>query len=224
MITAGSNSYTTNNPDELSAYESLLFLMSVATAHEIVHFFVGFLTGYDQPSTPDFVNFLPDLFNSSYRGIPVGESGRAWEGMVFGGTLEAFEAQSPLGARQAGDLFLIDGQKLARKLDQACVKRNLEFSKQTLAAAFYVLTNSDFDFPLRTVGPAIRLRDLVDQRRTMKEVRTASLPASQPDRSRTVETRQLQFYAGLQSHTIRGREFDLLRQIPMRPAYLFAAA
>lgn len=62
--------------------------------------------------------------------VAVGESGRAWEGAVLGGTVEAFESTSNLlRGRQAGILYLLDSQRLARRLDQSGVRRILEFSK-----------------------------------------------------------------------------------------------
>ncbi|KAF5675450.1 hypothetical protein FCIRC_7434 [Fusarium circinatum] len=100
----------------------------------------------------------------------------------------------------------------ARKLDQACIRRNLEFN---------------FDFPLRTVGRSIHIDGLDDQRRPMKDVRAASLPRGvsiDRDRARAVEPAQLEYYASLPSHNVTGREFELIRRIPRMPAYLFAAA
>jgi hypothetical protein len=130
MITAGNNSASTNHPDELTAFESFMFLVSVTIAHELMHLFVGFLAGYNWPSTPPKISFLPQLFNNDIDDEEVGESGRYWEGVVLGGTIESYENTSnPLGSRQAGDLFLFDSQMRARKLDRACIRRNLEFSK-----------------------------------------------------------------------------------------------
>ncbi|KAH7240891.1 uncharacterized protein BKA55DRAFT_693135 [Fusarium redolens] len=213
MITAGNNSASTNNPDELAAFESFMFLVSVTIAHELMHLFVGFLTGYNWPATPPQLSFLPELFNNEIDNEEVGESGRYWEGMVLGGTIETYENTSnPLGTRQAGDLFLFDSQMRARKLDRACIRRNLEFN---------------FEFPLRTVGRSIHIDDIDDQRRPMKDARAASLPRGvslDRDRARTVEPAQLEFYAGLPSHTVSGREFELIRRIPRMPVYLFAAA
>ncbi|KAI1326142.1 hypothetical protein F5Y16DRAFT_422069 [Xylariaceae sp. FL0255] len=62
----------------MHAFESFIFLMAVTVSHELTHFFVGFLTGYDWPSTPQEVSFLPELYNSTMAdGTTIGESGRA---------------------------------------------------------------------------------------------------------------------------------------------------
>ncbi|KAL9563617.1 hypothetical protein ACKAV7_012285 [Fusarium commune] len=168
--------------------------------------------GYLQTSPPR-LSFLPELFNNEIDDQEVGESGRYWEGVVLGGTVETYENTSnPLGSRQAGDLFLFDSQMRARKLDRAYIRRNLEFN---------------FDFPLRTVGRSVHIDDLDDQRRPMMGARAASLPRGvslDRDRARTVKPAQLEFYASLPSHTVSGREFELIRRIPRMPAYLFAAA
>ncbi|KAK2690436.1 hypothetical protein QWA68_011234 [Fusarium oxysporum] len=155
MITAGNNSASTNQPDELAAFESFMFFVSVIIAHELMHLFVGFLTGYAWPSTPPQLSFLPELFNTE-----------------------------------------IDNEELG------------------------------FDFPLRTVGRSMHIDDLDDQRRPMKDARTASLPCGvslDRDRARTVEPAQLEYYARLPSYTVSGREFELIRRIPRMPTYLFEA-
>ncbi|KAF5261425.1 hypothetical protein FOXYS1_7877 [Fusarium oxysporum] len=200
MITAGNNSASTNHPDELTAFESFMFLVSVTIAHELMHLFIGFLAGYNWPSTPPQLSFLPELFNNEIDDQEVGESGRYWEGVVLGGTVETYEDTSnPLGSRQAGDLFLFDSQMRARKLDRGCIRRNLDFN---------------FDFPLRTVGRSIHIDDLDDQRRPMKDARATSLPRGvslDRDRARTVEPAQLEYYASLPSHTatsIQMKGFD----------------
>ena len=108
--------------------------MGITVAHELVYFFVGFLTGYDRPSTPEEVTYLPSLYSSQTAGgIDVGESGRAWEGSVFGGIVEVWgNSSSPLGVYQAGDLCIIDSNKMVREVDHASVKRILALCKFTL--------------------------------------------------------------------------------------------
>ncbi|KAI1867950.1 hypothetical protein JX265_004004 [Neoarthrinium moseri] len=110
LIRAGAGAAQNRQPHEahLGAYEKFMFLMTVTVAHELMHFFVGYLTGL------------------SSDGTLVGESGRAWEAFVLGGVVETFEnVRNPLGAYQAGDFYVIDAQQVARRLDHSCVRRIL---------------------------------------------------------------------------------------------------
>lgn len=131
MVQARYNASTTQDPHELAAFETFMFLMGFTVAHEMLHLFVGYLVGYITPSTPPTVTFLPALYNNVLEdGTEMGESGHAWEGLVFGGTVDAFESRSnPLGARQAGVLYAIDGNQISRPLDHSCVRRVLTFSR-----------------------------------------------------------------------------------------------
>ncbi|KAK5635393.1 hypothetical protein RRF57_011105 [Xylaria bambusicola] len=108
LIQAG-DKVTRNRPPyeaHLEAYESFTFIMGITVAHELVHFFVGYLTGQDVPDTPEWVSYLPPVYNRvEENGTEIGESGRTWEGYVLGGIVETAEDTSnPLGAYQAGTL------------------------------------------------------------------------------------------------------------------------
>ena len=90
--------------------------MGITIAHELCHFFIGFLTGYRVPNTPPGLRYLErDL--TIIAGDATGESGRWWEASVFGGEIRFFTEplpdlahpeKHPLGYRQAGDLWLFD--------------------------------------------------------------------------------------------------------------------
>lgn len=66
---------TRNNED----YERWVFRMALSVAHELTHFFTGYITGDGRPITPN---------NVSVPGWPGGEAGRAWEIATFGGIVE----------------------------------------------------------------------------------------------------------------------------------------
>lgn len=71
---------------------NFLFLFSAATAHELTHMFVHFLSGGsndDKSFTP------PETTHLNYGGVSevgtlVGESGRYFENLLFGGSLEFY--------------------------------------------------------------------------------------------------------------------------------------
>lgn len=131
MIQAGYNAATTSHEDELIAFECFSFELGVTIAHEIMHIFAAFLIGDTHRSTPPPVTFIPELYNEvGDDGIEYGESGRAWEGRALGGIVQAFESRSSiLGARQAGILYLVDANSIARPLDHNCIRRCLSLSK-----------------------------------------------------------------------------------------------
>ncbi|KAI1390125.1 uncharacterized protein F4822DRAFT_224958 [Hypoxylon trugodes] len=110
--------------------------MAITVAHELMHFFTGFLTGYDYSMTPEQVSYLPSFYNREARdGRMVGESGRAWEGNVLGGVVEAMEELSQ-PADQAGVLWVIDGQRIGAPIGyhmhetQPGIKLRLSFANR----------------------------------------------------------------------------------------------
>lgn len=80
----------------LRNFERLLFLLGVCVAHELVHLFVGYLTGEAVPSTP------PHIAYPGTGGTLVGEAGWHWESAMWGGgKLENIEEPyDPLGVRK----------------------------------------------------------------------------------------------------------------------------
>lgn len=63
----------------IDSYNIWMFRMAITIAHELTHFFTGYLTGDSRPITPP---------NVSVRGWPGGEAGRAWELAALGGVVE----------------------------------------------------------------------------------------------------------------------------------------
>ncbi|KAK8004637.1 hypothetical protein PG989_004356 [Apiospora arundinis] len=238
LIRAGRKSAQNEQPRDahVCAYERFLFLMGITVAHELVHFFVGFLTGYDAPSTPGEVSFLPSIYNIPIAGGRyVGESGRAWEGVVFGGIVETIENRSsPLGVYQSGDLYLIDANETVRKVDHASVKRILALCKFRLITPLRkhtLMAGEDMDFPLRTTGANIALDTLILTARRMSSVRAEILPpglipTSPRDRRGpgVISSENLRSLTRLAPHTVRGREFAILGHVLREPSYLFVAA
>ncbi|KAI3394194.1 hypothetical protein diail_3149 [Diaporthe ilicicola] len=60
-------------------FERAVFCISVILAHEFVHCFTGFLTGYAEPGTPPVLNASP------YSDAEHGEAGWYWTRRTFGG-------------------------------------------------------------------------------------------------------------------------------------------
>lgn len=69
------------------------FHLVISLAHEIVHLFVGYLTGDRNIRTPPLVTTVP------YREARTGESGRLWEDRLLGGGLETWFLQRADAAR-----------------------------------------------------------------------------------------------------------------------------
>ncbi|KAI0536633.1 hypothetical protein GGR58DRAFT_528110 [Xylaria digitata] len=151
--------------DYLPAYEGFLFIMATTVAHEMVHLFIGFLTGYRSPDTPKEVTFLAPLYNDLIAtSTRIGESGRMWESLVFGGAIETAEdISNPLGVYQAGTLYLVNDQREVQAINRSCVTR------------FLNNPNQDFHFPMQTNGSSISLHDFVRTYRSMEEVRLSIL-------------------------------------------------
>lgn len=92
------------NPD-VEEFQRFLFLMGMAAAHELVHAFVGAVTGGTDRSTPPPANFPhPGLRG----GAGLGESGRYFEGVLCGFLVQAYHRDGHrLGVRQAGELVAL---------------------------------------------------------------------------------------------------------------------
>ncbi|KAK3906933.1 hypothetical protein C8A05DRAFT_29135 [Staphylotrichum tortipilum] len=86
------------------AYDRFSFLVTVTIAHELVHCFMGFLSGAEQTDSPI------SLAGFTYEALGGwGDSGTAWERRVLGGVASNLEEPAhPLGRRQAGTQWLID--------------------------------------------------------------------------------------------------------------------
>ncbi|KAK4464057.1 hypothetical protein QBC42DRAFT_284808 [Cladorrhinum samala] len=83
-------------------FRRFLFLMGMSTAHELVHAFVGVLTGDTTTLTPPPADFPRPGDRSS---TTPGESGRFFEGALTGFLVEAYQLNHGLGDRQAGELL-----------------------------------------------------------------------------------------------------------------------
>ncbi|KAI0403870.1 hypothetical protein F4802DRAFT_569693 [Xylaria palmicola] len=219
LVRAGEAAINNRQPREaqFAAYENFMFIMAITVAHEVVHLFVGYLTGRELPNTPRRVSYIPSVYNKLQDdGTEMGESGRAWEGYVFGGIVETAEDRAnPLGAYQAGTLWLIDERKQVRRIDRSSVKQIL---------------NEDFAFPLRTTGPAISLAEMDRNYRMMKTVREPLLSSAlvqilNRDRpTRTIRADIVRRYTIMAPQNVRDREFIRLRQAMREPRFLFVAA
>ncbi|KAK8112450.1 hypothetical protein PG984_012976 [Apiospora sp. TS-2023a] len=86
------------------SYDTFKFQMGISVAHEIVHLFVGFLTGSKRPITQPSVN-MPGFDIDDDEG----ESGRYWERIFLGGVVENWSTKDhPMGDRQPRTPYLFD--------------------------------------------------------------------------------------------------------------------
>ncbi|KAF4342644.1 hypothetical protein FBEOM_3417 [Fusarium beomiforme] len=75
--------------------------MGISVAHEVVHLFIGFLTGNPRSNTPPLVTLEP------YGNRQRGEAGRYWEELVLGGVAECWSNNNDImGVRQSGTPYL----------------------------------------------------------------------------------------------------------------------
>ncbi|KAK3984275.1 hypothetical protein QBC44DRAFT_375362 [Cladorrhinum sp. PSN332] len=88
--------------DAEEEFQRLLFLLGVAVAHELVHMFVGFMSGNEGTNTPNSVQW-PFRQPGASTGR---EAGNAWEGLLMGFNIQAnYNPTSPFGSQQAGHLI-----------------------------------------------------------------------------------------------------------------------
>ncbi|KAK7964465.1 hypothetical protein PG988_011439 [Apiospora saccharicola] len=86
------------------SYDTFKFQMGLTVAHEIIHLFVGFLTGSERAMTP------PNVSMPGYdRNETTGEAGRYWERIFLGGMVENWSTKDhPMRDRQSGTPYLFD--------------------------------------------------------------------------------------------------------------------
>ncbi|KAF5721624.1 Stem cell self-renewal Piwi [Fusarium globosum] len=105
-------------------FRSFLFLLAVATTHELTHVFITYLAqGQDviESYTPPEVSYLNYIGLSDGDNHPMtGESGRWLESRLFGGSIEFYRDSSD-DSGQAGIPYILDSEGLARKIQPACV-------------------------------------------------------------------------------------------------------
>ncbi|KEZ46583.1 hypothetical protein SAPIO_CDS0390 [Scedosporium apiospermum] len=127
-----------------------LFLLGISVAHELVHMFVGYLSGDNEDDTPPTIGRYPPGTSG------IGEAGMHWENVLFNGFVEAmYDSSNPLGASQAGIYYLTTPSARGRLLNRDWMLRMLRFG---------------FDFPASTTGPEVNMRRL----RPMEQLRPRS--------------------------------------------------
>lgn len=146
------------------------FHLVLILAHEIVHFFVGYLIGDNSFDTP------PSIGQGRFNDADVGESGRHWESVLLGGFLEMHREQNhPLGIGQAGLPYLIrgtDSNSEAFVISDNYIRHFLrrgEHSRLTASnARSDFLPPLDFQFPVQaaTHSPRGMTRDTLINRAT----------------------------------------------------------
>ncbi|KGQ06474.1 hypothetical protein BBAD15_g8209 [Beauveria bassiana D1-5] len=90
------------------------FHLVIALAHEIVHLFVGYLTGDPNVLTP------PNLSARGHGSSTAGESGNYWERTFLGGTLEMWFPRGSVEAPGSAHAYLLletsRGPRMARRI------------------------------------------------------------------------------------------------------------
>ncbi|KAF5674640.1 hypothetical protein FCIRC_7705 [Fusarium circinatum] len=142
---------------DVEGFQKYLFLLTQATAHELVHMIMGYLFGSSDTLTPPLLNYPPGGANS-----PQGESGRYWEQKVFGCFVEAYyDPRSPLGTSQTGILFAVSDGRRFVPIASTTIQRFLRL---------------DFSQPM--VLPNQKSQQILQGARAMEDIRQAS---RQPD-------------------------------------------
>jgi hypothetical protein len=133
-----------------SRYRMFLFMLAVATAHELTHCFVSYLAqGQDSIGsyTPPRVTFLNYTGVEDENGDPqTGESGRWLENYLFGGSIEFYKDTADDGD-QAGIPFILNSRSLATKIHPDCVLQ------------LVTKINEYREFPFKTSGKALSYQD-----------------------------------------------------------------
>ena len=183
------------DPD-VEEFQRFLFLMGMAAAHELVHAFVGVLTGSAETLTPAAADYPRPGIRGSVVG---GESGRYFEGAFCGFLVEAYHRDGHrMGVRQAGELiartsdinlraafyrldrnWVLDRLRLGTSSSYLPRSQELKVGKITNLAFFLIL--SDFrssSLPARVVSWD-RLRQ--KPRVSMEEIRGRSTDADFDD-------------------------------------------
>ena len=125
----GEEPFIGESEDRTQVFKIQMLAMGITVAHELVHAFVGFLTGTELPTSPSHISFVPEFNNHQCSdGTVRGDSGYSWEGKVFGGFITYVAAAEPpelddhpLGKRQAGELWLVKENKEAQMIDIAAM-------------------------------------------------------------------------------------------------------
>ena len=150
-------------------WENFLFQVSLNIAHEIVHFFTGYLTGNkeDDTETP----YTPPAVTWRYYGEDGrGEAGWFWEGNVFGGTIEHLaDPDNPLGFLQAGTPFLRREDGTSQYVAHTYIRRILNLDVHTPDA-----------FPAATIGKVFRDEELFIRYELTSDLRNRALFRGRP--------------------------------------------
>ncbi|RBR21763.1 uncharacterized protein FIESC28_04753 [Fusarium coffeatum] len=147
---AQANNSSSNGKKMAARYKSFLFMLAVATTHELTHCFVGYLAQGQQ----GFESYTPlqtthlNYVGLRRRGHPVsGESGRWLENYLFGGSIE-FYRDTADDAGQAGIPHILNENGKALRIKSDCIiqlvtKIDEEFRTFPFATSGKLLSNED---------------------------------------------------------------------------------
>ncbi|KAK4665438.1 hypothetical protein QC763_0062430 [Podospora pseudopauciseta] len=98
---------TTKTADDFHDFEKHLIVASLTIAHELVHVFVGRLTGVNDADTPPKIDVPP----KTGMALSLGESGRYWETKFVGYSVWAFYDDKDIRKEAQGGTLWADIQR-----------------------------------------------------------------------------------------------------------------
>ncbi|KAI1277919.1 hypothetical protein F5Y07DRAFT_398066 [Xylaria sp. FL0933] len=228
-----------------NAFQDFMVLMAVTIAHELVHLWVGYLTAsWDSRHTPVEVDFLASYYTgdrnygTDNHGNDCGDSGRVWEELAFGGTLEAIGEPSNrlLKAYQAGTLYCINGSGAAREVQRSWIKKFLRRSQFLATIASFIsnlranvlVSAGNFRLPFLIEDDATpNIAVLRAKTWNMNEVRKRLVPIEVRqalqggyEMPREITREELEIYR-VRAYTTRGPQYEELRRAAIEPNYLY---
>jgi hypothetical protein len=112
MVESMAKAHAGSSDDHWEAYNRFLLSLAVTIAHELVHCFMGFLSGTEKADTPLDLMGIKVSYGGTW-----GDSGTVWEHLVLGGCVMSYEeSEHPLGTDQAGVLWLSESQNCVRRI------------------------------------------------------------------------------------------------------------
>ncbi|KAI7767226.1 hypothetical protein LZL87_009628 [Fusarium oxysporum] len=133
----------------LLRHKHFQFMFATATAHDICHIFLGFISQqgrHGRLATPPSITHL-DYGRGQpgdIDGLAQGESGRWVENKLFGGSLEFYQDRDDDNG-QPGVLYILDSNEVAHKIRPQSILDFVECDRR-------------FEFPLATTGPGLTRR------------------------------------------------------------------
>ncbi|KAK5653605.1 hypothetical protein OQA88_8634 [Cercophora sp. LCS_1] len=111
---------------DVEEFQHFLFLLGITAAHELIHLFVGYLTGRHEPDTPAEVQYPPRSVTTG-KVLTGGESGNTWEGRLMDCVIVAYyNPGHPRRRHQAGDLYAMQNRQTPHRLEPEFIRACLQ--------------------------------------------------------------------------------------------------